>query len=272
MGALPWNLSDNYRGDNVSAVLGGMANRVHSARLSDEVSEKLADWILAEKFAPGVQLPTEKTLCERFGVSRAVIREAISRLKADGCVTTRQGAGAFVAALPGEVSFRLAASGPVSQESFSRELSDVFELRYLMETGAAELAAMRRTAADLARMEVAMERMRRAVALGHDAVADDDEFHIAVAAATQNQQLARFQTFMGHQLTDSRVPTWNRAGHQAGRAGRAQQEHEQIYHAIASGDPVAARKAAEAHLVEAARRLGLDPMRWRVTELEEESK
>ncbi len=248
---------------------GGAGKRLRSARLSDEVAEKLAHWILAEKFAPGVQLPTEKTLCERFGVSRAVIREAISRLKADGCVTTRQGAGAFVAALPGEASFRLAAPGPVTVETLPRELSDVFELRYLMETGAAELAAMRRTAADLARMASAMERMRRAIELGTDAVADDDEFHVAVAAATQNPQLARFQAFMGHQLTDSRVPTWNQTGHQAGRARRAQQEHEEIYHAIATGDPVAARNAAAAHLVEAATRLGLDPTRWRVTDQEE---
>lgn len=240
--------------------------RVRSARLSDHVAQQLERWMLAEQFAPGVQLPTEKVLCERFGVSRAVIREAIARLKADGCVQTRQGSGAFVAALPGEGSFRLVPSGRDAEQALPQEVSDVFEFRYLMETGAAELAAARRTSVDLERMLAALERMRSALAEQRDAVGDDDEFHVAVAAATQNPQLERFQAFMGRQLSASRAPTWNQAGHASGRAMQAQLEHERIYEAIRAGDPVAARRAAAQHLVWAARRLGLEPLRWQAAD------
>ncbi|HRP98647.1 MAG TPA: FadR/GntR family transcriptional regulator [Rhodocyclaceae bacterium] len=239
------------------------------ARLSEAVARQLEQWISDERLEPGTQLPTEKVLCERFGVSRAVIREAISRLKADGCVRTRQGSGAYVAARPGQASFRLLRDGTGGAEVLPREVSDVFELRYLIETGAAELAALRRGEGDLERMRVALERMREALVEGTDALAEDDAFHVAVAAATHNPQLERFQVFMGQQLSESRAPTWSAAGHLAGWARQAQQEHEHIFAAIAAGDAAGARAAAAAHLVRAASRLGLDPLRWAAADIQE---
>lgn len=232
------------------------------SRLSDEVAGQLERWIADQQLASGAQLPTEKLLCERFGVSRAVIREAISRLKADGCVTTRQGSGAYVAARPGHASFRLVRESPQSQAIRWDEVSDIFELRYLVETGAAERAALRRTAADLERMRGMLDRMQDALVAEIDAVGDDDAFHIAIAAATHNPQIERFQAFMGGQFSDSRAPTWSGDGHRSGRARQAQSEHSRIFEAIAAGDAEAARSAAEAHLVGAARRLGLDSLRW----------
>ncbi|AUN95597.1 FadR/GntR family transcriptional regulator [Pseudazoarcus pumilus] len=235
-----------------------------ATRLSDEVADALEAWLRSEGFAPGTQLPTEKVLCERFGVSRAVIREAIARLKADGCVRTRQGSGAFVAARPGEGVFRLPLPDVLPQDA-----ADVFELRYVVETGAAALAAERREAADLAHIGAALARMREALAAAGDAVVDDDAFHIAIAEATHNRALARFQQFVGQQFSGSRAPTWSAAGHRAGRARDAQREHERIFAAIAAGDAPGARRAAAAHLVGAARRLGLDPARWRALAQEE---
>lgn len=232
------------------------------SRLSDSVASELERWIADQRLASGTQLPTEKLLCEHFGVSRAVIREAISRLKADGCVTTRQGSGAFVAARPGQGSFRLVRESPHSEAVLAGEVSDIFELRYLVETGAAERAALRRTAADLDRMQEVLGRMQDALTAQADAVGDDDAFHIAIAAATHNPQIERFQAFMGGQFSDSRAPTWNGDGHRSGRAREAQAEHVRIFDAIASGDAEAARSAAQVHLIGAARRLGLDPLRW----------
>lgn len=236
-------------------------------RLSDVVARQLEGWISEQGLQNGALLPTEKVLCERFGVSRAVIREAISRLKADGCVTTRQGSGAYVAARPGLGSFRLV-RGPGNgdvvpvEAACGREFSDIFELRYLVEAGAAELAAQRRTAGDLERLRAALQRMAGALVTGADAVVDDDAFHVAVAAATHNPQIERFQAFMGQQFSDSRAPTWDAEGHRAGRARVAQAEHERIFDAIAAGDGPRARAAATAHLVGAARRLGMDERRW----------
>lgn len=225
-------------------------------RLGDEIAVQLEAWIREQDLAPGAQLPTEKELCERFGVSRAVIREAIARLRADGRVRTRQGSGAFVAEVPGV--FRLPA-----QESLPQDVQEAFELRYIVETGMAALAAQRRSEADLARIAQALQRMREALERDVDGVADDDAFHVAVAEATHNRALIRFQEFMGRQFSQSRAPTWSGDGHRSGRARDAQCGHERIFEAIAAGDPAAARQAAAAHLWGAARRLGLDPARWR---------
>lgn len=232
------------------------------SRLSDEVAGQLERWITEQELSSGTQLPTEKVLCGRFGVSRAVIREAIARLKAEGCVTTRQGSGAFVAARPGQGSFRLLRDQDHAPPILLGEMSDIFELRYLVETGAAERAALRRTAGDLDRMRAVLGRMDDALAARADAVGDDDAFHIAIAAATRNPQIERFQAFMGGQFSDSRAPTWSIDGHRTGRAREAQAEHVRIFEAIARRDAQAARRAAQAHLVSAARRLGLDPLRW----------
>lgn len=249
-------MSDNF------ACLNLVVKTKRSPRLSDDVARQLEQWIAEQQLQPGDQLPTEKVLCERFGVSRAVVREAVSRLKADGCVLTRQGSGAYVAARPGLGVFRLVLADADPLAALPPGLSDVFELRYLMETGVTALAARRRTVEDIEHMRAALGRMRAALDAGADGAVDDDAFHVAVAAATHNPQLERFQQFMGQQLSSSRTPTWSEVGHRAGWAQLAQEGHERIFAAIVAGDVEAARRAAADHLVSAALRLGLDPARW----------
>lgn len=242
------------------------ATRTEATRLSDAVARAFEAWIAQSGLAEGDRLPTEKALCERFGVSRAVVREVIARLKADGVVSTRQGAGAFVAALPGHTSFRFdSREADTAQPNAMREL---FELRYMIETGAAELAACRRDARDVARLADVLGCMDDALRSGRDGAAEDDAFHVAVAAASRNAQLERFQAYMGRQLSETRVPTWSSEGHATGRAAQAQCEHWRLFEAIRAGDPVAARAAAAAHLISAVRRLGLPPLPWAAAALE----
>lgn len=236
--------------------MAGLQRVARPSRLSEVVATELEAWIRRGGLAAGTQLPSEKTLGERFGVSRAVIREAVSRLKVDGWVESRQGAGAFVAALPGRGAFRLIQGGAGTADS----LADIFELRDLVETGAAELAARRRTSADLSRMEAALLRMEDALAASAgeaDGARADDDFHVAIAAATGNPLIRRFVEFMGQQFSDSRRPTWDAAGRSSGRAEAAQAEHRRLFEAICAGDRSAARQAAGAHLAAATGRLGL---------------
>lgn len=222
-------------------------------RLAEAVAARLEGWMKAGGLAPGGQLPSEKVLAERFGVSRAVIREAVSRLKAEGWVDSRQGAGAFATSGPGRGSFRVLARGGGQDDS----MADIFELRHVVEAGVAELAARRRKATDLADLEAALAAMDGALAGGSGGAAADDAFHVAIAAATGNPLLRRFTEFMGQQFSASRVPTWDETGRAAGRAAAAQVEHRRIFAALQAGDPEAARQAATAHLVAVAERLGV---------------
>lgn len=222
-------------------------------RLSDTVAREIGAWIGEQLLVPGTQLPAEREFCERFGVSRAVVREAISRLKAEGCVETRQGLGAFVAAVPGESSFRLQFDAGLAEQ----DAADIFELRAMVESGAAELAAVRRTPATLARIAAALDAMEHALTTGSGGAAADDAFHVAIAAASGNRELERFLTYMGRQFSASRCPTWDENGLRSGLAANSQAEHREIFTAIERGDAAAAGKAAKAHLCAAAARLGV---------------
>ncbi len=104
----------------------------------DILADALLQPILAGDWRPHDRLPSEHALAAQHEVSRAVVREAIARLKSDGYVDTRQGKGAFVAAAPGGNAFRLDAEG-----------NDLLELRTLIEADCAALAAERHSAADL---------------------------------------------------------------------------------------------------------------------------
>lgn len=221
--------------------------------LADQLVRAMQARIDAGDLAPGARLPTEHALGERFGVSRAVVREAIARLKADGYVETRQGAGGFVADEPGLASFRLAPDGRVEPD----ELGQLFELRAAVEVATARLAAGRRTRADLEAIRRALQDVACAIEAGTDGVAADGAFHRAIAAATHNGHLQRFVEFLGHHFAETRRPAWTEAGRRARRPHAAQREHERIFAAILRGDPAAAARAAADHLRGSARRIGV---------------
>src|SRR5579864_1542854 len=101
--------------------------------LTAELIARLTADIVSGKFSPGSRLPTEQEMIAATGVSRTVVREAVAALRAEGLVTTRQGAGAFVAADATRQPFRLARHGLSS----IAEVLNVMELRVSVETEAA---------------------------------------------------------------------------------------------------------------------------------------
>jgi len=234
------------------ASAGALAQVARPSRLSEIVHRALDARIRGGEFPPGTRLPPEQQLARVLGVSRAVVREAVARLKADGSIETRQGAGAFVTARPGAGSFRVILGGAAHDE-----MRHLMELRAIVEVAAAELAARRHTRDDLQAMRRALEAMRAAIQTRGDGVPADDAFHRAVAAASHNPYLSRFVEFLGHHFSDTRRPVWTAEGHGLGRPQAAQREHEALFAAIAAGNARGARRAAATHLRRSASRLGL---------------
>lgn len=227
---------------------------VRAPRLSEEVSLAIEQQITCGELAPGDQLPTEKVLAETFGVSRAVVREAVARLKADGRIETRQGAGAFVARAPKSLNFRVwQGDGPALVE-----LRDIFELRTIIETAVTELAARRRIPEDVASIARHLQAMDDALAEGSDGSESDDDFHLAIAAATHNAYAYRLVEFLGRHFSDSRRLAWMGPGRNGALPKEAQDEHRAMFEAIAAGSPARARQYAQAHLRGAAARVGID--------------
>ena len=108
--------------------------------LTSMLIEAVTERIHSGQYKRGDQLPTEKDMIEEFGVSRTVVREAISNLKASGLVSTRQGKGAFVLD-EGVRSFRISED----KLALAEELLEALEVRIAIESEAAALAARRRT-------------------------------------------------------------------------------------------------------------------------------
>lgn len=225
------------------------------ASLATRIAQSLRDDIGAGRYTVGARLPAEAALAEAFDVSRPIVREAIALLKADGVLVTRKGSGAYVSETPGGQVWRVASApdgGPT--------LAQLFELRRLVETACAEMAALRRTDADLARIRQALAAMLRHADDFATAAAADIAFHHAIARAAHNPCFTGLTDFVGQQLLAARQHAWENSAQLHAREGTqraADAEHMALVEAIASGDPVAARAAASAHLSAAATRMGL---------------
>ena len=232
---------------------GELSRIARPLRLSEEVSGDLQRRISRGDLRPGDRLPTEKALGEAFGVSRAVVREAIARLQADGLIETRQGSGAFVVDAPKAINLRFwKGAGPELSE-----LRDIFELRVMVESAVAALAAQRRKAADLKAMASHLDAMEEAIETGSDGAEADDNFHIAMARATHNAYIGRLVEFLGRHFSDSRKLAWHGTRRQLAHPEEAQREHRALFDAIAQADPEAARRYAQEHLRGTAGRLGI---------------
>ena len=222
--------------------------------LALELVEGLGNRIRDDRLKPGDKLPTEAAIMAEYGVSRTVVREALSKLQASGLVATRHGVGTFVEQLspvPGEAAgFRIAPE----QYATLRDVVAVLELRIGVETEAAGLAAQRRTAADLAAMRQALDAMTAALEAGEDAVAADFQFHLAITRATQNLHFAQLMVTLGTRVIPrARLAPEPAAGElpaaeRQAYLRRVQAEHESIFDAITGQDTEAARAAMRTHL------------------------
>ncbi|WP_350274443.1 FadR/GntR family transcriptional regulator [Kribbella sp. HUAS MG21] len=224
--------------------------RVLVSGLADHVVDELKRRILDGQIAPGEKLPGENGLVEEFGVSRTVVREAVSRLQAAGLVETFQGRGSFVL----EVPERTAGLRAVRSH---RDVLDLMDFRIGVESEAAGLAAGRRTGRQLKGIERALDDFRR---VGDDpsrSVEADFAFHLKVAVASGNRFYSDLIAELGPMmimLPRTRLdPAYEISDRE--HLTRVIHEHENIHAAIARGEPEAARAAARVHLANTRDRL-----------------
>ncbi|MEK1934072.1 MAG: FadR/GntR family transcriptional regulator [Pararhizobium sp.] len=230
---------------------------VRPSSYADQVYGHVLQDILMGVFPPGGRLPSESDLCDRFGVSRPVVRDALARLRLDGLVEARRGSGTYVLSTPSRSLPDLADLTDISR--FLRYQ----ELRLCVEGTAAALAAERRTEKALNDIIEAHEQFSSQVGRGLFLAESDRRFHLSIAEATGNEffRLAlegpevSLSSFMNVSLS------LTRSGSPA-RAKKVIGEHADIVEAIRNKDPIWARVAMEGHILQARRRMinaKLDP-------------
>lgn len=226
-----------------------------SLTLTEQVAGKLAADIAAGVYPVGGKLPTGKALAQLYAVSAAVIREATERLRAQGLVESRQGAGCTVIARTASGGFQVPGRSILTRS----ELAHVYELRMELEGGAAALAALRRSEADLQQMKRCLDQLQSHLHHHELAVEQDIAFHAAIAVATHNPYYQQLLQYLNLQVrTAVRMARDNTLHSQSARVTDVHQEHIDVYDAIAARDADRARHAALTHLRHAAARLQLD--------------
>lgn len=219
-------------------------------KMSKFIYEEVVGRITNETYKLDAKLPTELDFCAEFKVSRPVVREALARLRDDGLVESRKGAGTFVRWRPDAVVLQFAAVGSIT------DLQRCLEFRRGIEGESAFYAAQRRDTRDLRKIKDAIEALRGVLQSGSVGVEEDFNFHLSIASASKNPfilsslSMLRKQISFGMNLTRSisrmrpekrLIPVMN--------------EHEAIVDAIRSGDAEGARSAMQEHLSRGQRRL-----------------
>lgn len=246
--------------DSPATGLEGMPSLRVGARLSEQLADALIVGIRDGQLKPGQRLPTEAALVERFGVSRTVVREALSRLKTLGLLESRQGSGAYIRQPDRREAERLV----LTPDGSVAAVLQMVEVRRALEAEAAALAAARRTARSVKQIKSAMQAIDRAVAAGGDGVAEDVAFHAAIAQAAGNPYLLATLAYLNQFLLDATRVTRANEATREDLAEQVRQEHAAVVAAIEAGDVAAARLAGAGHMVNAAQRIGrADPAFWK---------
>jgi GntR family transcriptional repressor for pyruvate dehydrogenase complex len=215
--------------------------------LTHELVEALGGQLRSRAIKPGDKLPAEAVIMQTFGISRGVVREALSRLQAAGLVQTHHGIGTF--ALEPSPQGRFQLESPAIDSI--ADMLEMLELRTSIESDAAGLAAVRRNEDHLRDMRSALDDFAKHLAAVGETVAPDFRFHLAIAQATGNRY---YGDLMG-QLGLSVIPrtrvssSWLDVEQRAQHLQKVNQEHQDIFAAIERRDPEAARAAMRIHLV-----------------------
>ncbi len=224
-------------------------------RLSDEVAYRIQAAIAAGRFAPGDRLPTEHGLARQFGVARTVVREAISLLKYDGVIATKQGVGAFVADRDARQSFR------ISPACFQKrkQLLKFLQLRTSVQSDAAALAAAKRSKAQIKQLAEHLEEMSRSLALGDAGlearIDSQSAFYRVVTEASGNEYFVDFIAMIEARLMDRLRSVVVKNAKAVEWGTEVLREHEAVFRAIKAGAAEKARAATRLHFDKAAKRL-----------------
>ena len=221
--------------------------------LADEIAQSLLDRIVDGAPPSGGRLPSENELGQEFDVSRLTVREAIRTLQAQNVVEVVRGRGTLVRPVEEWTGLEAVLRATVRGGDDLTASLQLIQVRRMIETGAAALAAEHRDEADLAALEEALLGMRDAHARGDLAgfVEHDIRFHDVILSATGNVFVAVLFEPLSRVMREKRRQTSSIPAIQI----HAIEEHGRVLEAIRSGNPESARLAMESHMAQTSRDL-----------------
>jgi GntR family transcriptional regulator, transcriptional repressor for pyruvate dehydrogenase complex len=215
---------------------------VRTSRLYEQIVQQIEESIVKGNLKPGDQLPAERDLAQRFGVSRTAVREAVKALREKGLVEAYSGRGTFITdGTTQAVRQSLDLMVKIGQPEGSPHLAEV---RAILEPEIAALAALRIQEAELATMRDAVAVMDKAEQDPEAFIEADLDFHLALAEAAGNPLILSLLDSIVGLLREQRL----RIFEVPGGPERGQFHHKKILAAVEHHDAEKARGAMREHL------------------------
>ncbi|HHV64244.1 MAG TPA: FadR family transcriptional regulator [Peptococcaceae bacterium] len=218
---------------------------VKTKRIYEEIVEQIRMLISEGQLKAGDRLPSERDLAERLQVSRASVREALSALEMMGLLEIRSGEGTYIKQVNID-SLVAPLAWVLSMEKDT--VLELLEVRKILETQAAMLAAVRAEAEELNDMREALEEMKMDLKTGRLGDTPDLNFHYAIARGTKNKILIRLMNAISDTMHQTLKTSRAKLYESEGIPERLYHEHAEIYQAIEARSPQEACKLMLAHL------------------------
>ncbi len=221
-----------------------MYSPIQSVKVFEQIAEQIEKRILDGELHSGDRLPTERELAEQFHVSRTAVREAMKILAQKGLVDMRPGRGTIV--IDGAHEAMQDSIGLVMKLRLGEVggSDNLVEVREILETEIAALAAARATEKEIAEMREAVKIMDESLNNANQYIAADNRFHEALAQATQNTLIFILINSIVNLLSEQRKQIFQVEG----GPQRGQVHHKRILESVTMRDPEAARSAMRSHL------------------------
>lgn len=212
--------------------------------LSDGIVDQVTALISSGSLKPGDRIPSEKQLCEQFGVGRTSVREAVRSLSVIGILESRAGSGTFVSTNSTRHIERTFQWGVLLDP---RLVDNLIETRLMLESQTAYLAATRGTAADLKVLERAIQGMEDSLTDWKSFLQHDLRFHLRIAQAARNSILESLLTTIRGHLHGWLHETLNYSS--THRTSLSNDQHRRILHTLETHDGEAAKNAMREHVM-----------------------
>lgn len=203
-------------------------------------AEEMICLIRENNYSPGDKLPTEAVFCERLGVGRNTVREALRLLESRNIVTVRHGSGTFLSEKQGVADDPFGFSMVEDRKKLTR---DLIQIRVILEPSIAELAAQNALPEDIKKLEEILLEIEALIASRQDYAEKDVEFHQQIARCSHNSVMSNLVPVIGKGVAVFASEVQNTEYQQTLLSHRA------IFKAISERKSVEAKQAMYYHLL-----------------------
>ncbi|WP_398574305.1 FadR/GntR family transcriptional regulator [Staphylococcus equorum] len=219
--------------------------KISNTKIYEQIADILLESIKSGEYQVGDKLPSIQKLGQQYGVSVASVREALNALRTIGIIEMKQGYGTFIKQI--EPTFFELGDKFTSLD----QITELLELREIVESATVEKAAIYRNEADLVSLKKALDEMGEAVTDGTSGEKADLQFHLSIARAAKNSLLVELLNNISELMQDSMEETRKIFIYSKQKTmNKLHEEHVIIYNAIVEQNATNAVKAMESHLLE----------------------